>query len=66
MAAVGDRVFVADCRKVSVYRLDGTFVCAFGAVGAGDGRLNCPSGLAVDGRTLFVSDFNKHHICVFK
>ena len=63
-----ERVFVADSKnhRVSVHRLDGTFVRAFGGRGAGNGQFAFPRGLAVDGGRVLVADQDNHRVQVLR
>ncbi len=63
-----ERVYVVDRKndRITVFDLNGMFLFAFGAHGAGDGELDYPHEIdvAVDGR-VFVADTNNRRIQVF-
>jgi len=55
------RIYIADTRKhlVFVFDLEGKFLFEFGGRGTGDGQLNFPANLFIDGKgVVYVTDMN--------
>lgn len=59
-----DNVFVADCNKNCVYKLDkyGNQATAIGRRGFGRGEFNSPAGVSVVGEHVFICDTDNHRI----
>ena len=64
----GDKIFVSDheAHLIKVYNTEGRFLYEFGKHGTGDGKLNLPTGLAMDKiGHLLVCSLGNHRVQVF-
>jgi DNA-binding beta-propeller fold protein YncE len=53
--------------RIQLFAPDGKFIAAWGSKGKGDGQLDTPYGLAVDGRgRVYVADTGNHRVVVFQ
>jgi DNA-binding beta-propeller fold protein YncE len=50
--------------RVVVMRRAGAFVCTFGKFGKGRGEFHCPSGVALQGGSVFVADTFNHRVVI--
>lgn len=60
-------IYVADTgsHRIQVFRVDGTFVRAFGRLGNGNGEFYLPLGIAVGGDRVYVADYHNSRGQVF-
>jgi tripartite motif-containing protein 71 len=60
-------VYVVDNNnhRVQVFTLAGAFVRKWGTRGSGDGELDQPSGICIDGGVAFVTDVGNHRVVAF-
>ena len=67
--ALDDRgnVYLADewLNRISIYTGDGEFVRSWGRSGSGNGELDRPAGLAINGDTIFITDSRNHRVQKF-
>ena len=60
-------VYLADewLNRISIYTGDGEFLRSWGRSGSGNGELDRPAGLAINGDTIFVTDSRNHRVQKF-
>ena len=67
--ALDDRgnLYLADewLNRISIYTGDGEFVRSWGRSGSGNGELDRPAGLAINGDTIFITDSRNHRVQKF-
>jgi len=60
-------VYVADHynHRIQVFTPEGQYLRMFGSEGAGPGQLRDPTGVAIDGDRVCVTEVGNHHVSVF-
>lgn len=61
-------LYVSDsaCHRISAFTTDGEYLGKWGEYGGGEGQINCPAGLAIDGEDhLYVVDSMNHRVQKF-
>ena len=60
-------VYLADewLNRISIYTGDGEFLRSWGRSGSGNGELDRPAGLAINGDTIFITDSRNHRVQKF-